>query len=90
MASIELFDLSSIDLYELGVRPVPIYEKINAIDFDPTKPMDLDDYCSNITKTPVTISDTFMRSDDDFQYEIDPETGRFISMIIDGDSIFFF
>jgi hypothetical protein len=77
----DLMDISYIDVNELGVRPLNWTDEENDIDFDDIS----NGYFRKEKLNELQIlnngatneEDTSMSDDDDSNYEIDPETGKY-------------
>ncbi len=81
----DLMDISYIDVNELGVRPLNWTGDENELDFDDItngyfgkEKLNELQITNNGKKLAIDEEDNSMSDDDDENYEIDPETGKFI------------
>jgi len=77
----DLMDISYIDVNELGVRPLNWTDEENDIDFDDISNSYFGKEKLNqlqiLNNGATNEEDTSMSDDDDSNYEIDPETGKY-------------
>ncbi len=86
----DIQDISFIDIDELGVRPLNWIDDSNDIDFNDTtngyfgkeKLTELQ-LINNGKKLTTDDGDTSMADEDDSNYEIDPETGKYKFMVLE-------
>jgi hypothetical protein len=76
----DLMDISYIDVNELGVRPLNWTDDENDIDFDISNGYFRKEKLNELqilNNGATNEEDTSMSDDDDSNYEIDPETGKY-------------
>jgi hypothetical protein len=76
----DLMDISYIDVNELGVRPLNWTDEENDIDFDISNGYFRKEKLNELqilNNGATNEEDTSMSDDDDSNYEIDPETGKY-------------